>query len=134
MIQFTCRGHKNVLSLHYNTVEFTHDTELTLRGDCILAVSADYVLDAIVKEKFTGKIKITIEVNGFKESIEAVYNTDFNDAHEMVIRKSEYVDARTFAIRADKAAKDIDRKIVAAMKGPKAVMIVVVEQLPPSPK
>jgi uncharacterized protein len=129
MIQFTCRGHKNVLCLHRNTIEFTHDTELTLRGDCILAVSADYVLDRIKEAAFTGKIKITMELGVLKETILAEYNPLFNDPHEMVIRRTEFVDARTFAIRADKVAKDIDRKLVEAMKDPKAVLIVVVEQM-----
>ncbi len=40
------------------------------------------------------------------------------DAHEMVIRKSEFVSPRTLAIRADAAAKDIPRRMVESLRNP----------------
>jgi uncharacterized protein len=126
MIQFTCRGHKNVLSHHKSTLEFTHDEELTLRGDCIVAVKADYALAAIKNAAFSGKISVTMECNGITDSFVAEYHDGFDDPHEMVIRRSEYLDKRTFAIRSTKAAKDIDRKLVEALKDPQAVLVVTI--------
>ena len=49
---FTVRGHNNVLALHKNTVEFTKDKELTLNGDCILGVDANFFRPKNVKNKF----------------------------------------------------------------------------------
>lgn len=126
MITFTACGHKNVLSLHRNTVEFTHDKELTLRGDCILAVSADYSIEKIRDAHLHGNIKIIIVVDGISDEIIAEYNPLFQDAHEMVIRRTDFVDHRTFAIKADKIAKDIDRKIVEKMKNPDTIMKVLI--------
>lgn len=122
MLRFTARGHKNVLSLHRNTVEFTHDKEVTFRGDCILAVSADYSLEQIRNAHLHGRIKIIMEIDGISDQIVAEYNPLFQDPHEMVIRRTDFVDRRTFAIKADKVAKDIDRRIVEKMKSPDAVL------------
>ncbi len=126
MITFTAYGHKNVLSTHRNTVEFTHDKELTLRGDCILAVAATYSLEKIHNAHLHGKIKIRMEIDGISDEIIAEYNPLFQDPHEMVIRKTDFVDRRTFAIKADKVAKDIDRRIVEKMKNPDAVLEICI--------
>ena len=111
-MRFTAYGHENVLSTHPTTVEFTKDNHLTRRGDCILAINADFRRKAMA-----GKIKITILVDDLKEEIIADANPHF-DADEMVIRKSSFLDRRTFAINATKAAKDIRRDIVEKLKDP----------------
>ncbi len=125
---FTAHGHKNVLSTHRNTIEFTHDKDLTQNGDCILGVEADYSVDKIKAAHFCGKIKIHMSVDNLSDEIIADYNPLFADLHEMVIRRSNYEDKRTFAIRADKAAKDIKREIVEKMKNPHAILFIHIEQ------
>lgn len=125
---FTVHGHKNVLSTHRNTIEFTHDNHLTHKGDCILGVQANYSLEEIQKENFSGKIKIRISVDNLSDEVIAYYNPIFADPHEMVIRISNYQDKRTFATRADKAAKDINRKIVERMKDTTSILFVSIEQ------
>ena len=42
IFQFPCYGHENILSTHKTTIEFTKDSELTLDGDCILGIKADF--------------------------------------------------------------------------------------------
>lgn len=125
---FKAKGHENVLSLHRNTVEFTHESHLTKRGDCILGINADYSLEEIKKQNFE-KIKIIIKVDNCKDEITAEYNPEFNDPHEMVIRKTEFKDKRTFAIKADKASKDIKRELVEKMKNPKAILSITIENI-----
>lgn len=128
-MEFTATGHTHVLSTHRNTIEFTHDKNLTHRGDCILCVNATYTLDAIKKEQFSGKIKITLTVDGSTDEVVAEYNPSFSDPHEMVIRKTNFTDKRTFAIHATKAAKDISREFVEKMKNPEAVLMITVQQI-----
>ncbi len=41
--------------------------------------------------------------------------------HDMVVRKSEFLSERTLAVRADAAAKDIPRSLVARLRDPKTV-------------
>lgn len=129
MLTFTAKGHENVLSTHRNTVEFTHETHLTLRGDCILGVCANYSIEEIQQKKFHGKIKISMSIDDVSDEIIAEYNPEFVNKHEMVIRKTAFTDQRTFAIYATKAAKDISSILVERMKDPNAVLSIIVQQL-----
>lgn len=128
MLTFIAHGHKNVLSTHKNTIEFTHDNHLTKKGDCILGIDANYSLDKIKEANFAGKIKIRITIDNLSDEIIAEYNPLFADSHEMVIRISNYQDKRTFAIRADKAAKDIKRELVERMRDPHSVLQIRIEE------
>ncbi len=112
---FTCFGHRNVLCQHRNTLEFTKDAQLTLRGDCIVGVRADYDFEKlkqfiqIVGEK---KTYAQVQVDGVTEQFSFFLNASFSDEHEMVIRKTGFLDSRTLGILASKASKDFDRVLV----------------------
>ena len=79
--------------------------------------------DFIIPKQDLGKIRIKITVDEISDELTAIHNPGF-DSHEMVIRKSDYVDRRTFATRSDKAAYDIDRRIVKSLNNPNAQLIV----------
>lgn len=172
---FFAYGHPNITAKHKTTFEFTKDSELTLAGDCIIGVKADFLLSDI--KKFISKLKskkIRIEIsveddlsikkdsvnnnslkkflknnnisinknlkknnlltkkkfyknkknlkfinnnkNVTKEIIHAQINPDFNSETEMVIRKSDFVDQRTFAVRADKSSEEFDRNMINSVK------------------
>jgi len=132
---FTCYGHENVTSRHKTTLEFTKDSELSLKGDCIVGLKADFSLVQLKKfidSKINKKITITIEtINDNKlknngnlnemggkiiETINAEINPDFNSDKEIVIRKSDFVDGRTFAINADKAAVELNKDLIGFLR------------------
>ncbi|MEM4819277.1 MAG: DUF371 domain-containing protein, partial [Nanopusillaceae archaeon] len=48
----------------------------------------------------------------------------FKDNKSFVIRKSNYIDDRTVAIKANKAARDIDRRIIDLLKLEKEIKII----------
>ncbi|MCP3682836.1 MAG: DUF371 domain-containing protein [bacterium] len=121
MIKFSARGQDNKKATHKNTFEFTKDKHVTKNGDCIIGVDADFSLDELKSLK--GKIKIYIRTESLVEEIDAWVNTDFSDNHELVIRKSDYNSERTFAIRANKAAVDLDRALVEHLKAGKVVHV-----------
>ncbi len=125
MAMFNARGHENILATHAKTLEFPRDSHLTKRGDCIVAVAADYPMEEV--KKLQGRVKITIRCSGREESLTAEANPGFSDSHEMVIRKSSFASSRTFAINADKAAADLGRGFVELLKSPEAKVEVVVE-------
>ena len=52
------------------------------------------------------------------EEVNAEINPNFSSENEMVIRKSDFLDGRTFAIKADKAACDLNRYLVKYLKKP----------------
>jgi hypothetical protein len=116
-------GHDNVSAAHESTFELTSDDYLTPAGDCIVGIEADTV-PASFDEAFIhacqdgeASIRITLEANQHTDSIEASGHPEltFESDRSMVVRTSEYVDERTVAIDADKAAADIDRDLVEAL-------------------
>lgn len=119
-------GHKNVRSAHKNTIEITKHRELGLNGDCIVAVGADKAcadLDEGFKEKLKKDntiLKITIRAGEIEETILARGNKSLLLTHteDMVIRRSDHVCPRTLAISADKAACDLDRRLVERLMDP----------------
>ena len=114
-MQFYIHGHENVLCSHKTTIEFTKDTDLTKNGDCILGVKADFDYDELIDiVQNYDKIKVIVG----NDEIIAYVNKDFDDGHEIVIRKSDFKSKRTLGIKANKAAIDIDRQTVERLKDP----------------
>jgi uncharacterized protein len=121
-------GHENVQATHKTTIEFTKGKSLSRTGDCIIAVGADKAL-ADLSDEFKKKLRssnskltitITIEADGIMEQVHAFGSPNLFLTHrsDVVVRKSSYVDSRTLAIGADKAAKDLSRKLVEKMRNP----------------
>jgi hypothetical protein len=119
-------GHENIRATHKTTLEFTKDTHLSKKGDCIVAVAADKALADLNPEfkenlrKPHAKLTILIEAGGIAEQVNAHGSPQLFLTHptDMVIRKSDYVCSRTLAIHADKAAQDLSRELVEKLKKP----------------
>jgi hypothetical protein len=119
-------GHGNVKATHKTTLEFTKDTHLSKKGDCIIAVAADKALADLSAEfkenlrKPHAKLIILIEAGGIIEQVNAYGSPRLILSHptDMVIRKSGYVCNRTLAVHADKAAQDLSKALVEKLKNP----------------
>ena len=130
--KFHAQGHSNILATHKATLEFTKDKELSLKGDCIVGVEADFELSklkAFIKKSKNKKVKIIIESleKKIKETIEAELNPDFNDTEEIVIRKTDFVSKRTFAIKSNKAAFDLKKELIIFLKDKNNKIDVIIE-------
>lgn len=120
-------GHKNVQASHRTTLEFTKDTRLSKKGDCIVAVGTDKALADLCfefKEKMRGpnvKLTVLIEAGGISEQLTADGSQELTLTHprDIVIRKSSYISNRTLAVHADKASQDLPRKLVEKLQNPK---------------
>jgi hypothetical protein len=119
----TARGHENVTAEHTSTFEVTTDDYLTPAGDCILAIEADRAPAAFdpdfvdVCRDADATITITLAAAGHETTVTAAGHPDlsFESDRSAVVRTSSYVDERTVAIEADRAAADIDDAIVTAL-------------------
>ena len=125
--KFSAYGHKNMLAMHKNTLEFTRDKEVSLQGDCILGVGATFSTAQLMKlVRQYNKLRLVISVGrgGGAKREEVLFDTNpnFSDKNEIVIRKSGYDSERTLGFFADKSAKDIDRDIVKMIKSKKTRM------------
>ncbi|MEM2947706.1 MAG: DUF371 domain-containing protein [Candidatus Bathyarchaeia archaeon] len=122
----TAFGHENIRASHTTTLEITKEKELTVRGDCIIAVSADKgLLD--LKPEFrnfirneNARLTIFIDASGLTDVVEAFGSPKLIFSHpaDMVVRKSGYVCGRTLAIHANKAACDLSRALVKKLQNP----------------
>ncbi|MFO7711177.1 MAG: DUF371 domain-containing protein [Candidatus Woesearchaeota archaeon] len=124
-ISFFCRGHPNLLGAHRNTIEFTKDKELTLKGDCIVGVDADFSFDLLKPVLGWKRFRMTIKAGGLVDELEAEVNPGFSSEHEVVIRKTGFLSERTLGINANKAAKDIDRKLINALSSPIGCEVII---------
>ena len=116
-MMFRAWGHPNIKATHKTTIEFTKNDYVSPEGDCIAGVKADFDIGKL--KEFVRKyahVKITIRTGGLSEVILAKTNPLFSDDKELVIRMGEYSSTRTFAIRADKASKHLDREFVKALQ------------------
>jgi hypothetical protein len=120
-------GHSNIQATHKLTLEITKEAELSERGDCIIAVSANKSMTDLSSEfkenlrKETAKITILIEVGDIVEAVNALGSPRLILTHptDIVVRKSNYICSRTLAIQADKAACDLSRDLVRRLRNPK---------------
>lgn len=135
MYSFNCYGHENITARHKTTLEFTKDAEMRLEGDCIVGVNADFSLSQLKKFikslKGNNTVTITIETlnegNKIIEKINAEINPNFNSDREMVIRKTDFISERTFAIKANKAAFELNRDLMGFLKENSSELRIIVE-------
>jgi len=126
-----CRGHENVRATHRSTLEFTKENYLTPRGDCIICIGADRGINDLSEEfkaalREGRKLLIRVRVGELVDEVVAWGSPGLilDHPYSIVVRKSDYIDARTLAIRANKAARDIDRKLVARLKDPRTEAVI----------
>ncbi len=125
-IIFKAFGHPNVIATHRSTFEITKDPYVTPRGDCIIAVKSELGCKDLpndVKEllrKEDSKVVITLRAGDIEERVYAYGHPKLILASEnsIVIRRSTYIDERTLAIKADKAARDLSRTLITLLKNP----------------
>lgn len=118
------RGHPNVMAGHETTLEVTKESHLTPRGDCIIAVSGDRAMPEL-PEEFKKRLRddavvleITVECNGVRDVVKARGSSQLILTHptDLVVRKSDFIDGRTLAVKADKSARELDRKLVRELR------------------
>lgn len=119
-------GHVNVSATNRTTFEITKDEDLSKKGDCIIAVSADkalFDLNDVFKQKVRkdgARLTVLVEADGIADKVNAYGSRLLMLSHptDMVVRKSSFVSDRTLAIQADKAACDFSRELVEKLQNP----------------
>jgi uncharacterized protein len=118
--EVTFYGHPNIRSLHAKTIEITKDEHLTPRGDCIIGVKADKAcadLDESFKHRLKSnssvvRMEIMVGDESFLISGMGDGRLSMLNAHDIVIRRTNFVCPRTMSVLCDKASSDMPRKLV----------------------
>jgi uncharacterized protein len=124
-MKFNASGHVNIRATHKTTLEFTKDDSVSLQGDCIVGVGADFSLNDLKEFLGKDKVVIRIEAGGVEDVVVAVPNPGFNDANELIVRMSDFVSERTFAVRADKAAAHLKKALIHNIRKGKKIMVAI---------
>lgn len=128
-------GHPNIRSTHRTTTEITTESHLSVKGDCIVGVSADSGcagLPDIIKDGLRNSastVVITISVGDARFVITGKGDARLTLTHpyDIVIRKSSFVCSRTLAVGCDMASADMPRGMVRALqKGTRGTMSISV--------
>ena len=128
-------GHKNIRSLHKNTIEITTDSNLTINGDCIIGVNATHGCSGLptsIKEQLqnpNSSVKITLRVKDFEFEINGTGHPELSLSHngDIVLRKSTFVCPRTLAINCDTASDMIPREMIRELQNPKTNGTFIIE-------
>jgi len=131
------KGHVNVTSRHGTTIEVTRAEEITRRADCIIGVKADKGLSQLSHEfkeaakSSKTRIRVDFEVDGFSETVHGFGHEDLTFEHEddLVIRKSDFICPRTLMIKADKASRTLDKRLISLLKRDDTELIVKISIL-----
>jgi len=130
--KIVARGHKNILATHKTTFEITREQKISTRADCIIAVNANAAATNLTEEfkeqakRIDAIIEVIIEVDGLIEQITGKGSPQLTLSHptDLVGRKSDFISDRTLLINSDKAAIDLDRRIVEQLKKPDTEIII----------
>jgi len=116
-------GHPNIRATHRSTFEITKESMLTKKGDCIIGVRSNKAckdISEMFKKSLRNKVavKVIIECNCVKDEVIGYGdpNLILSDPTSIVIRKSDHICPRTLLINANKAACDLDRRLVSSIK------------------
>jgi hypothetical protein len=134
---FHAHGHPAILSTHPTTLEVTTSSELTHRGDCVVAVASskairDLPLDVKrVLSNPSGRGRLTLRVGTFEFMVEGRGDPRLTFSHEtdLVVRKSGFISDRTLMINADKCSWDIPRDMVRLLQDPTSRVTVEVSAI-----
>jgi len=124
--EFYATGHPNVVAEHPTTFEITREGKLSKRGDCVLAVNSTKAA-ADFSEEFKrvcrndgAIVLMRLEANGIQDLVRGWGSArlTLTDSDGIVCRTSTHASARTVMVRADKAARDLRRDLIIALKSP----------------
>nr|MDO8099256.1 DUF371 domain-containing protein [Candidatus Njordarchaeota archaeon] len=132
--ELTAYGHRNIQSTHATTLEITKSDQITLKGDCIIAVRASKAISDLTpsfKEllrKPASKVTLSIDVSGLREEVKGFGDPRLQliSREDIVCRKSNFMCGRTLMVRANKAAADIDRRVIEALRCPRSNVSITI--------
>ena len=119
-----CRGHENVRAFHKSTFEITKETELSPKGDCIIAVGADKGAADLSPEfrelmaQEGARLTAVFSAGGITATVTADGGAGISLTHptDLVWRRSSFVCPRTIGTYADATAALLPRELIAVLQ------------------
>ncbi len=129
----TAQGHPNIRAKHRTTFQVTKETHISKRADCVIGINADkatYDLSESTKRALRtdqARICVTLCVGELQELITGYGSSNLtcSNRQDIVARRSDFTSDRTLMIKADKAAVDLDRRLIERLKKLEDIIITV---------
>jgi hypothetical protein len=133
-----CRGHRNIRGTHPSTFEVTTEDTLTPQGDCIIGVGADRGIADLDKEFLRllrddrARLYTTLRAGTCEIQVISRGTARFTltHPHDLVWRRSTYVDDRTVGILSDQAAVHLPRDFIGMLREEKDIIVEMVVVTP----
>ena len=127
------KGHKNVTSHHKSTFEITKDVEIGPTADCIIGTDMDKSMLDFPQEfkdriaNSNTKISVVLDTENGHDEINGYGHEDLTLTHptDIVCRTSDYTCSRTLMIKSDKAARDLDERLIEDLKNGKIMDVTI---------
>jgi hypothetical protein len=137
-ISLRAQGHTNIQATHSSTFEVTMDSHLSVSGDCIVGVNASHSAQHINRligatlKRVDSQVLTYLSVGEITEKIQGFGAPQLllTSPTSLVWRTSDFIDERTIAIRCNKAAKDLNRQLIALLQQPETVLQVTLVVVP----
>ena len=119
-------GHPLITGSHRTTFEVTMAKEVSLRGDCVIAVAASKgaqglpsAFKRLARDTRT-QITVILKVDELHEQVVGWGHPHLTLSHaeDLVARTSAFTCPRTIMIRANKAARDLSRSMIRRLHNP----------------
>lgn len=124
-------GHPHLRATHH-TLEVTRDEAVTSRATCVVGVGASAFPPEL--HLLRGPVRITVAAGpGGRQTGQAVINPDHQVDRRVVVRRSDWSDPDTLAIRSEITAVDLDPALRTALGRPDTPVLVTVEEIAPPP-
>ncbi len=123
----TCKGHPNIKATHAKTFEFTHDTDITQTGTCIIGIDCEYDEEALLALR--GSVRIHLSCNGTEEVIQARMNPLFRRGDPLIIRRNDKPQPRTLCTSSSRGSSALSRELVKELQKPGAELVVTITQV-----
>jgi 16S rRNA C1402 (ribose-2'-O) methylase RsmI len=129
-VTFAGRGHAAIRGTHAKTIELVRAPAISARATCVVGVAVDAGPEKLAG--FVGPVSIRLRAGEHEDALSAVANPRFQPGERLVVRRSGYRSADTFAVHADRGAAGLDRALVAALGHPDARLEVTIRQETPA--
>ncbi len=127
------QGHPHISATHKTTFQVTKDKNISKRADCVIGVNADkamYDLNERVKTALQNDhalVRVILCVGELQELVTGWGSSKLTCANtqDIVARKSDFTSDRTLMIKSDKAAFDLNRRLIERLKRLDDIVITV---------
>ncbi|MEM2916260.1 MAG: DUF371 domain-containing protein [Candidatus Woesearchaeota archaeon] len=129
-MEFIAYGHAGIEGTHKRILEFTQKTAVIPKGQSVIGTRANFDPEAIsALTQISKKLKLTIKVRNYAEEIIGDANQGFIPGSDIIVRKGPQRSPSTLLINANKAAGDLNKKLIELLKNPEEKIIVTLERL-----